>query len=153
MTMNRPYVPNQFRTSSEFHRQMEDGGGRGRRKDGESSLTVVTPSSVREGTTTTSGADVQLLAQLEAECRTLVGAHPVATNVNFGPIAALVGQGASHSDIIGGIRAAMAKTDFRPRSWAAFENFIRRERTLAQARDLVPSIKSIARHGMRRRCC
>ncbi len=99
-------VPNWFVTGSGITRQMEEGGGR-RRRNGESSLTVVTPSSVREGTTTTtSGTDVQPLAQLEAECRTLVGAHPVATNVNFRPIAALVGQGASHSDVLGGIRAA-----------------------------------------------
>jgi hypothetical protein len=141
-------VPNQFGSGSEIHRQKKEEGGRRKRNDEASSPAVVAPSSVREGTTAPTREEIHSLAQLEAECRALVGGHPVATNVNFGPIVVLVGQGASHSDVIGGVRAALSKPDFQPRSWSAFENFIRRERTLAQARDLAPHQRSSGGDGM-----
>jgi hypothetical protein len=70
------------------------------------------------------------LGRLEAQCRILAGASPAAAHPNFGPIIPLVREGAREADVIGGVTAAMALPDFRPRSWAAFVGFVRREPAL-----------------------
>jgi hypothetical protein len=91
------------------------------------------------------------LGELEAQCRALVGSSPAAISVDFSPIARLVAEGASEADVLGGIRAAMALRDFRPRSWAVFERFIRRERVLraSVARSARPGAEGIVSHRMR----
>lgn len=62
---------------------------------------------------------------LECECRTLVEGEPVSVNINFRPIQRLVNAGLAPGDVREGVRRAVA-TGMRPRSWSAFENFIRR---------------------------
>ena len=78
------------------------------------------------------------LARLEAQCRILVGSAPAAICADFTPIARLVAEGASEKDVLRGVRAAMSKPGFRPRSWAVFVNFIRRERTRRAAANETP---------------
>jgi hypothetical protein len=63
---------------------------------------------------------------LEARCRRLMGSLPVVVDPDFGPIRRLVEGGLGEADVIAGLEAALATADFRPRSWAKLEGWVRR---------------------------
>jgi uncharacterized protein YdaU (DUF1376 family) len=62
----------------------------------------------------------------EGECRTLVGEEPVLVSLDFHKLQKLVDDGAvTEADVKAGIRAAMAKPDFRIRHWSQLEGWAR----------------------------
>jgi hypothetical protein len=64
--------------------------------------------------------------RLEADCRKLVEGLPVSVDPNFVPILRLIDEGViTADDVLSGVRQAVAK-NVRARTWATFENFIRR---------------------------
>jgi hypothetical protein len=67
------------------------------------------------------------------------------------PDSRLVAEGATAGDVLAGVRAAMSLPDFRPRSWAVFERFIRHDRapSASAARGARRSTEGIVSHRMR----
>lgn len=64
--------------------------------------------------------------ELERECRQIVGAEPVALAQDFAALAAIQSEGVTASDIVAGVRAAMACEGFRPMAWRQMIGWARR---------------------------
>jgi hypothetical protein len=107
-------VPNQSETSGEKSPQMEDGGWR---MEGERE---------KETANAVSLAPAPAKPAFEIECRNLVGEEPVLLALDFHKLSTLVESGTvTETDVKDGIRAAMAKPDFRIRHWSQLEGWAR----------------------------
>ena len=102
-------------------------------------LTGLRPTDEDEGCTMAQPIGPGDIARIEAKCRIIVGAAPAAAHPNFGPIAQLLRERATEGDVINGVRVAMSKPGFWPRSWAVFSGFVRQEQTLRAAANEPPS--------------
>jgi uncharacterized protein YdaU (DUF1376 family) len=80
----------------------------------------------------------------EMECRDLVGEEPVLLSLDFHKLRALVEDGTvTEDDVKAGIKAAMAKPDFRIRHWSQLEGWARgaaKERLAGKAKNGPPQI-------------
>jgi hypothetical protein len=63
---------------------------------------------------------------LERRARELMGTLPVVIDPDFGPIRRLIEEGLTEADALAGMAAALEARDFRPRSWAKLEGWVRR---------------------------
>jgi uncharacterized protein YdaU (DUF1376 family) len=86
-------------------------------------------------------------SSFEGECRTLVGEEPVLVSLDFHKLQKLVDEGAvTEADVKAGIRAAMAKPDFRIRHWSQLEGWARgaaKERLAGKSKTGPPVVVSL----------
>jgi uncharacterized protein YdaU (DUF1376 family) len=98
----------------------------------------------KEEADASSSAPARGKSTLEAECRQLVGEEPVLLALDFHVIEQLVEAGdVTKADVLAGIRAALAKPNFRIRVWSQLAGWARgaaKERLAAKPKAGVPIV-------------
>lgn len=126
-------IPNQSRTSGEKSPQMEDGGWRMEDGEGIEDADASSPAPAVSGKTS-----------FEIECRKLVDAEPVLLALDFHCLERIVADGTvTEVDVYAGIRAAMAKPNFRIQHWSQLVGWARgsaKERMAGKAKGAGPPV-------------
>ena len=113
---------------SEIGAQMEEEGeGEGGRSQESSSASRADASARRPEIDLSQAKPLPTRDRLEAEARTLMAELPVAVDVDFSPISALLDEpGVLRGDVIAGLTAAAHARGFRPVSWRQLPGWVRR---------------------------
>lgn len=122
-------VRERYGTGPEKSPQMEDGGWRREEEDG--SVEGGPSARAREAAPldpprSPSASSAFGSDDLGPWLRSLVGQEPVLMAIDTHTIAVLLEDGCTRADVEAGIAAGIAAPNFRPRSWAKFEGWIRR---------------------------